>query len=141
MSKNERSDKQSPGVVSARRGVAVVLALALVTGTALATVTLTRLTSGSSAVNPKQTVLTSSAAGENLKTAAAPNSTAPQTAEDELHIELSTDGFAQTEVTRAAGTFAIAVDNLNVAEEYVLQLKGAGGVLLNEVRMQKGSTG
>lgn len=141
MSKNERSDKQSPGVVSARRGVAVVLALALVTGTALATVTLSRLASGGSAINPKQTASPASPARESLETATASNAIAPQATEDELQIELSTNGFAQTEVTRAAGTFAIAVDNRNVAEEYVLQLKGAGGVMLNEVRVQKGSTG
>ncbi|HYG79369.1 MAG TPA: hypothetical protein VD861_03220 [Pyrinomonadaceae bacterium] len=64
---------------------------------------------------------------------------APAPQEDELHIELSTAGFTQAEVTHPAGAFAIAVDNLDVTEEYVLQLKGEGGALLNEIRVQKGS--
>lgn len=62
---------------------------------------------------------------------------APQ--EDELSIELSTEGFTPAEVTHAAGAFAIAVDNRDVTDEYVLQLKAEGGTLLTEVRVAKGS--
>jgi hypothetical protein len=61
--------------------------------------------------------------------------------EDEVQIALNTSGFTPLEVARAAGAFAISVDNQNVTEEYILQLKAEDGTLLNEVRVQKGSTG
>jgi hypothetical protein len=139
MSKNERSDKQSPGVVSVRRGAALLLALSLVTGTALATVTLSRLAS-SGAVNPSATSAPTSPAVKGGVYAPSLNVAALQE-DDELHVELSTAGFAPAEVNHAAGPFAISVDNLDVADEYVLQLKGQGGTLINEVRVQKGSAG
>jgi ribose 5-phosphate isomerase len=71
----------------------------------------------------------------------APEAAASQATEDEILLGLSTDGFTPAEVTHPAGAFAISVDNQDVAGEYVLQLKGEGGALLNEVRVQKGSAG
>jgi hypothetical protein len=58
---------------------------------------------------------------------------------DEVQIVLGTAGFTPAEVSHAAGAFAIAVDNQGVTDEYVLQLKSAGGALLNEITVQKGS--
>jgi len=58
-----------------------------------------------------------------------------------LRIEMSAGGFTPTEVTRAAGTFAIAVENKDVEGGYTLQLKAADGTILKEVSVQKSSTG
>ena len=141
MSKNASSDKQSRGVISIRRSVAVLFAVALVTGTALATVALSRLVTGGSAARPSERNSSTPPAGAGGEIHTAPEAAAQQAVEDELLIELSTDGFAPAEVTHPAGAFAISVDNRNVAGEYVLQLKGEGGTLLNEVRVQRGSAG
>jgi cupredoxin-like protein len=59
--------------------------------------------------------------------------------QDELQIQLSNDGFSPSEVQRAAGTFAIAVENANVEGEYTLRLKAADGTVVKEVQIQKGS--
>lgn len=117
MSRNEGSHKQPFHVISMRRGRAALFACALITCAALVPVACSRLAAhGMSSSMPVA---------------------APQ--EDELYVELSTAGFAPAEVTHAAGAFAIAVDNRNVVDEYVLQLKAEGGTLLNEIRVQKGS--
>jgi hypothetical protein len=65
--------------------------------------------------------------------------TGPAAQDDEVQVVLGTAGFTPAEVTHAAGAFAVAVDNQGVTGEYVLQLKGAGGALLDEIRVQKGS--
>jgi len=141
MSKNSSSNKQSSGVISVRRGVAVLFAVALVTCTALATVTLSRLTTGGSASSPNEVNSPGPTVEMRAESLPAPQVAAQQPTEDELRLELSSEGFSQAEVTRAAGAFAISVDNRDVQGEYVLQLKGAGGALINEVRVQKGSAG
>jgi hypothetical protein len=140
MPKNVSSNKQPQGVISVRRGVMVLFAVALVAGTALATVTISHLTAGGAAGT---TAMDSPAVrvAPAAETALVPQAATQQAGDADLHIELSTDGFAQGEVTRAAGAFAISVDNRDVTGEYVLQLKGAGGTLINEVRVEKGSAG
>lgn len=141
MSKNAGPNKQSQGVISVRRGVAVLFAVALVAGTALATVALSRLVAGGSVVSPGGANSSVPAVRASEGTSQAPEASVHQAAEDELLLELSTDGFTPAEATHPAGAFAISVDNRNVEGEYVLQLKGGGGTLLNEVRVQKGSAG
>jgi hypothetical protein len=59
--------------------------------------------------------------------------------DDEVQIALSASGFTPAEVTHAAGTFALAVENQDAASEHVLRLRSADGTLLNEVRVQKGA--
>jgi hypothetical protein len=141
--------EQPKGGITVRRGVAAVFGALLITTSALAAVTLVRLAShdgGASpaAVNQSMSPVSQPALNNrveaNATTAIAPTTgSAPQAENDELQIVLSANGFAQAEVTHAAGAFALAVDNQDVTDEYVLQLKGAGGALLNEIRVQKGS--
>jgi hypothetical protein len=64
---------------------------------------------------------------------------APQDFQDELQIELSANGFTPGEVQRAAGTFAIAVENSAISGEYTLRLKAQDGTVVKEVQVQKGS--
>jgi len=146
MSRKAKTE-QPKGGITVRRGVAALFGGLLITTSALAAVTLVRLAShgaeaGSAAVNQgagrvSQPALNSpTAVGASVATTPAD---AAQADSDELQIALSTNGFAQAEVSHAAGKFALAVDNQDVTDEYVLQLKGAGGVLLDEVRVQKGS--
>jgi hypothetical protein len=59
---------------------------------------------------------------------------------DEIRIELTTNGFAPTEVQHAPGIFAIAVENKTLTDEYTLKLKAADGTVLNEFQVQKGSS-
>ena len=59
---------------------------------------------------------------------------------DELRIALTSNGFVPGEVQHAPGTFAIAVENSTLAGEYTLQLRAGDGTLLNELRVQKGSS-
>jgi hypothetical protein len=59
--------------------------------------------------------------------------------QDELQIELSSNGFTPAEVQRAAGTFAIAVENTAISGEYTLQLKAQDGTVIKEVQVQQGS--
>jgi hypothetical protein len=142
--KTEQQSKQQPyKVISMRRGVAALLALALIAATALATVTVTRLASRDAAMN-QPTVPAQMVEQTRMRSAvAAPASRAAaqqqRPGRDELRIELSNNGFAPAEVTHAAGVFAIAVENLDIAGEYVLRLKDAGGTLVKEVSVQKGS--
>lgn len=124
MSKNERPNEQSWRSTAIRGGVAAFLVVAL--AAALTPAALSRQAAHASAVSLNGTDLE---APVNL----------PTSQEDALHIELSTAGFSPAEVTHAAGAFAIAVDNRDVTEEYVLQLKGEGGALLKEVRVEQGS--
>ena len=65
---------------------------------------------------------------------------APHGFQDELQIELGSNGFTPAEVQRAAGTFGIAVENTVIAGEYTLQLKAQDGTVIKEVQVQKGST-
>ncbi|HEU0253480.1 MAG TPA: hypothetical protein VFR12_10655 [Pyrinomonadaceae bacterium] len=60
-------------------------------------------------------------------------------AEDELRIELTGNGFVPSEVQHAAGTFGIAVENSTLSGAYVLRLKSEDGTVLKEVEVQKGS--
>lgn len=64
---------------------------------------------------------------------------APQIFQDELQLELNTDGFTPAAVQRAAGTFAIAVENSALSGEYTLQMKAHDGTVIKEVQVQKGS--
>ena len=64
---------------------------------------------------------------------------APEVFQDELQIQRGTDGFTPAEVQRAAGTFAIAVENSAISGEYTLRLKAADGTVVKEVQVQKGS--
>ena len=59
---------------------------------------------------------------------------------DEIRIELTSDGFAPSEVQHAPGIFAIAVENKTLTDEYTLKLKAADGTVLNEFQVQKGSS-
>jgi len=70
------------------------------------------------------------------------NATFPgqQGGRDEIHIELGSNGFTPNEVHHAPGTFAIAVENNTLSGEYTLKLKAEDGTVLNEVRVQKGSS-
>lgn len=59
---------------------------------------------------------------------------------DEIRIELTSKGFAPTEVQHAPGIFAIAVENKTLTDEYTLKLKASDGTVLNEFQVQKGSS-
>ena len=59
---------------------------------------------------------------------------------DEVRIELSGNGFTPSEVQHAPGSFAIAVDNTTLSNDYKLRLKAEDGTLLHEVEIQKGSS-
>jgi hypothetical protein len=59
---------------------------------------------------------------------------------DEVRLELNSTGFAPAEFQHGPGTFAIAVENKTLAEEYTLRLKAEDGTLLNEFQIQKGSS-
>src|SRR5262245_23449376 len=69
-----------------------------------------------------------------------PNARAQQGGRDELRIELTSSGFTPNEVQHAPGTFAIAVENSTFSGEYTLRLKAEDGTVLNEFRVQKGSS-
>ncbi len=64
---------------------------------------------------------------------------APQAFQDELQIQLGSHGFTPADVQRAAGTFAIAVENSVISGEYTLQLTAQDGTVIKEVQVQKGS--
>jgi hypothetical protein len=59
---------------------------------------------------------------------------------DEVRIELTSNGFAPTEIQHAPGTFAIAVENKTLSGEYTLKLKAEDGTVLSELQVQKGSS-
>jgi hypothetical protein len=63
-----------------------------------------------------------------------------QQGRDEVRIELTTNGFAPSEVQHAPGTFAIAIENNALSGEYRLKLKADDGTVLNEFHVQKGSS-
>jgi len=63
-----------------------------------------------------------------------------QQGRDEVKIELTSNGFAPSEVQHAPGTFAIAVENNALPGEYKLKLKAEDGTVLNEFQVQKGSS-
>jgi hypothetical protein len=65
---------------------------------------------------------------------------ASQGGRDEVRLELNSTGFAPAEFQHGPGTFAIAVENKTLAEEYTLRLKAEDGTLLNEFQIQKGSS-
>jgi hypothetical protein len=69
-----------------------------------------------------------------------PQASAQQGGRDELSIALTSTGFAPNEVQHAPGTFAIAVENSTLSGEYTLRLKAEDGTVVNEVRVQKGSS-
>jgi hypothetical protein len=146
MSQNQKiqkqSDQQTEQVISIRRSAAILVALTLVATTALATLAVTCLASPRSAMI--EPVLPAGAV-DRARTSAAADAPVreagrQQGGRDELRVDLSTNGFAPAEVTHAAGSFAITVENVDVTGEYVLRLKGADGALLKEVSVQKGST-
>ena len=64
---------------------------------------------------------------------------APNGFQDELQVALGSNGFTPAEAQRAAGTFAIAVENSVISGEYTLQLKAQDGTVVKEVQVQKGS--
>jgi hypothetical protein len=59
--------------------------------------------------------------------------------QDELRLELGSNGFTPGEVQRAAGTFGIAVENSALPGEYTLQLKAQDGTVIKEVQVHQGS--
>ena len=59
---------------------------------------------------------------------------------DEVRIELTSNGFAPSEIQHAPGTFAIAVENKTLSGEYTLKLKAEDGTVLSELQVQKGSS-
>ncbi len=63
-----------------------------------------------------------------------------QQGRDEVKVELTSNGFAPSEVQHAPGTFAIAVENNALPGEYKLKLKAEDGTVLNEFQVQKGSS-
>lgn len=63
-----------------------------------------------------------------------------QQGRDEVRVELNTEGFTPSEVQHAPGVFAIAVDNKILSGEYTLKLKAEDQTVLNEFRIQKGSS-
>ena len=65
---------------------------------------------------------------------------AQQGGRDELRIELTSSGFTPNEVQHPPGRFAIAVENNALSDEYTLRLKAEDGTVLNEFRVQKGSS-
>ena len=67
-------------------------------------------------------------------------STEPQGGRDEVRLKLTADGFTPSEVQHAPGSFAIAVDNTTLTEEYTLRLTAEDGTVLNEIQVQKGSS-
>ena len=138
MSRKRTSNQQSKGVITVRRSVATGFVAVLVATTTLAAVAIVRLASYDGASNhidnkPARQAVTGSGK------VSPPESGSRQAEGDEVQIALGNNGFTPSEVTHAAGTFALAVENQDVSSEYVLQLKGGSGTLLNEVRVQKGS--
>lgn len=63
-----------------------------------------------------------------------------QQGRDEVRVELNSDGFTPSEIQHAPGVFAIAVDNKILSGEYTLKLKAEDETVLNEFRIQKGSS-
>jgi hypothetical protein len=123
MSRQEKSKHQAKGAITVRRIVLNICAVLLIATSTLAAFTLARPASRDGAAHQ----------GVNRNGAMATRQ------EDEVQIALSASGFTPTEVAHAAGTFALAVENQDVASEYVLRLKAEDGTLLNEVRVQKGT--
>ena len=59
---------------------------------------------------------------------------------DELRIVLGSNGFSPSELQHSPGTFALAVENTTLADEYTLKLQAEDGTVLNEFQVQKGSS-
>lgn len=57
---------------------------------------------------------------------------------DEVVLTLKPEGFIPSEITRGAGRFQLSVDNRSGVEELTLQLKGADGTQLREMRVAGG---
>ena len=68
------------------------------------------------------------------------HSSGQQGGRDEIRIEINSNGFTPAEVQHAPGTFAIAVENATLSGEYTLKLQADDGTVLNEIRVQKGSS-
>ncbi len=63
-----------------------------------------------------------------------------QQGRDEVRIELTSNGFAPSEIQHAPGTFAITVENRTISGEYTLTLKAEDGTVVSEMQVQKGSS-
>ena len=122
MSKQKAPEKRWRSVVTARRAILIATIM-------MVAVTFVSLTSHSAPGSYRVASAGSKAAASSPQ----------QVDEEEVKITLSTSGFAPTAITHAAGTFALAVENLDVATEYILQVKAGDGTILSEVRAQKGS--
>ena len=86
------------------------------------------------------TVMAAVLANNGLRSVAAAGTPPALTAfQDELQIQLNGNGFTPSEVQHAAGTFAIAVENSSLENEYTLRLKATDGTVLKEIAVQKGS--
>jgi hypothetical protein len=68
------------------------------------------------------------------------HSSGQQAGRDEIRLQLTSNGFTPAEVQHAPGPFAIAVENTTLSGEYTLKLQAEDGTVLNEVRVQKGSS-
>ena len=69
-----------------------------------------------------------------------PHARAQQGGRDEVRIELTNSGFNPNGIQHAPGTVAIAVENSVLSGEYTLRLKAEDGTVLNEFRVEKGSS-
>jgi hypothetical protein len=67
-------------------------------------------------------------------------SPAQQGGRNEVRIELTGNGFIPAEITHAAGTLGIAVENTSARDDYTLRLNTEDGTVLKEIQVQKGST-
>lgn len=127
MTRQEKFKQHSNGVITVRHIVLATFAAILTVTTTLAAFTLARPTSRGGAAHQ---------GAHRIGVTAAESGTRQ---EDEVQIALSVSGFTPSEVTHAAGTFALSVENQDAASEYVLRLKAEDGTLLNEVQVQKGT--
>lgn len=57
-----------------------------------------------------------------------------------MHIALTSNGFAPTEVQHAPGTFALAVENKIISGEYMLRVTAEDGTVVSKQQVQKGSS-
>ena len=81
------------------------------------------------------------AEAKKSESAPSPASNSKAAGRDEISIGLTSDGFVPAEITHSAGVFGIVVQNEGQESEYTLRLKTQAGKVLEEIKIQKGSTG
>lgn len=130
-----KSTKESRRRSMTIRAVGIVLAGLLVMTAVFTGIVRGRVNSRNSGANPL--AAPSASRSEAVSATASSNQ---QGGRDETRIELSSSGFMPAEIAHSAGSFAIAVENVNVTGEYTLQLKTEGGAVVSELKVQKGSS-